>query len=40
VTQILPGKKLDELFEPSNYLGETQKFIDASIAAAERSLKK
>jgi 3-carboxy-cis,cis-muconate cycloisomerase len=40
VTQILPGKKLDELFDPSNYLGEAQKFIDASIAAAERSLKK
>ena len=40
VTQILSGKKLDDLFEPSNYLGETQKFIDAAIASAERSLKK
>jgi 3-carboxy-cis,cis-muconate cycloisomerase len=40
VSQHLPGKKLDELFDPSNYLGETQKFIDAAIASAERSLKK
>jgi 3-carboxy-cis,cis-muconate cycloisomerase len=40
VAQILPGKKLDELFEPANYLGETQKFIDVAIASAERSLKK
>jgi 3-carboxy-cis,cis-muconate cycloisomerase len=40
VLKILPGKKLDELFEPATYLGETQKFIDATIAAAERSLTK
>jgi 3-carboxy-cis,cis-muconate cycloisomerase len=37
---ILPGKKLDELFEPANYLGETDKFIDAAVASAERALKK
>ncbi len=36
----LPGGKLDQLFEPANYLGETQKFIDAAVAGAERSLKK
>ena len=40
VLQILPGKKLTDLFEPGNYLGETQKFIDAAIAAAELALKK
>jgi 3-carboxy-cis,cis-muconate cycloisomerase len=38
--EILAGKKSAELFDPSNYLGETDKFIDAAIAAAERSLKK
>lgn len=40
VASALPGKKLDELFEPASYLGETNKFIDAAIAGAERSLKK
>jgi 3-carboxy-cis,cis-muconate cycloisomerase len=40
VASALPGKKLDELFEPSNYLGETDKFIDAAVASAERSLRK
>lgn len=40
VANALSGKKLDEIFEPANYLGETDKFIDAAIAAAERSLKK
>jgi hypothetical protein len=37
---MLPGRKLDELFEPSNYLGEADKLIDAAIATTERSLKK
>ncbi len=36
----LSGAKLDALFEPSNYLGDSEKFIDAAVAAAERSLKK
>jgi 3-carboxy-cis,cis-muconate cycloisomerase len=40
VMEILSGKKLAELFDPANYLGETDKFISADIAAAERSLKK
>jgi 3-carboxy-cis,cis-muconate cycloisomerase len=39
VARSLPGKKLDELFEPSNYLGDADKFIDAAVADAERSLK-
>jgi 3-carboxy-cis,cis-muconate cycloisomerase len=38
--KMLPGRKLDELFEPSNYLGEADKLIDAAIATTERSLKK
>lgn len=37
---VLPGKKLDELFEPASYLGETEKFTDAAIAATERALNK
>ena len=40
VKDALPGNKLDDLFDPMNYLGETSKFIDAAIASAERSLKK
>jgi 3-carboxy-cis,cis-muconate cycloisomerase len=40
VMEILSGKKLADLFDPSSYLGETGKFIDAAIASAERSLKK
>lgn len=37
---LLSGSKLSELFDPANYLGETQKFINSAITAAERSLKK
>jgi 3-carboxy-cis,cis-muconate cycloisomerase len=40
VMEILSGKKTAGLFDPANYLGEAQKFIDAAIASAERSLKK
>jgi 3-carboxy-cis,cis-muconate cycloisomerase len=40
VMEILSGKKLAELFDPANYLGETDKFINAAITAAERSLRK
>ena len=40
VSRALSGKKLDEVFEPTNYLGDTGKFIDAAIQSAERSLKK
>lgn len=40
VADALPGKQLDALFDPANYLGETDKFIDAAIASAERALKK
>ncbi len=40
VSRVLSGKKLDEVFEPANYLGDTSKFIDAAIQSAERSLKK
>ncbi len=40
VMEILSGKKLAELFDPANYLGETDRFINANIAAAERSLRK
>jgi len=40
VSRALSGKKLDEVFEPSNYLGDTAKIIDAAIQSAERSLKK
>ena len=40
VMEILSGKKLADLFEPSSYLGETNKFIAAALASAERSLKK
>jgi len=40
ITKIVSGKKLDDLFEPSNYLGETNAFIDAAIASAERALRK
>ncbi len=36
---ILSGTKIAELFDPSNYLGDTQKFIDAAITSAERALK-
>lgn len=40
VMEILSGKKLAALFDPSNYLGETQKFIGAAIASAARSLRR
>lgn len=40
ITKVVSGKKLDGLFEPTNYLGETNTFIDAAIASAERALKK
>ncbi len=40
VMEILSGKKLADLFDPSNYLGDSEKFADAAIASAERSLKK
>jgi hypothetical protein len=39
VASALSGRKLDEIFNPANYLGESEKFIDAAIAAAERTLK-
>jgi 3-carboxy-cis,cis-muconate cycloisomerase len=40
IAAALPGKKLDELFAPANYLGSAGAFIDAAIAEASRSLKK
>jgi 3-carboxy-cis,cis-muconate cycloisomerase len=40
VARALPGSKLEEIFNPANYLGESEKFIDAAIAAAQRTLKK
>jgi len=40
VMEILSGKKLAELFDPANYLGEADKFTSAAIASAERSLRK
>jgi 3-carboxy-cis,cis-muconate cycloisomerase len=40
VMEILSGRKLADLFDPANYLGETGKFVDAAIASAERSLRK
>jgi 3-carboxy-cis,cis-muconate cycloisomerase len=40
IAALLPGKKLDELFKPENYLGSAASFIDAAIADATRSLKK
>lgn len=35
----LTPKKLDEIFDPARYLGESEKFIDAALAAIERDLK-
>jgi 3-carboxy-cis,cis-muconate cycloisomerase len=40
IMKALSGKKVADLFDPANYLGDTQKFIDAALASAERSLKK
>ncbi len=40
VASALPGKKLDEIFEPMNYLGSASGFIDTAIAEATKSLKK
>lgn len=40
IMEALSGKKLADLFDPTNYLGETQKFINAAVASAERTLKK
>jgi len=40
IANALPQKKLDAVFEPAHYLGDTDKFIDAAIQSAERSLRK
>jgi 3-carboxy-cis,cis-muconate cycloisomerase len=40
IMDALSGKKIADLFEPANYLGDTGRFIDAAIVSAERSLKK
>jgi len=39
VSRKLPPKKLDEIFDPARYLGETDTFIDATLAAIEHDLK-
>ncbi len=39
VSRRLTPKKLDEIFDPARYLGEAEKFIDATLAAIERDLK-
>jgi 3-carboxy-cis,cis-muconate cycloisomerase len=39
IAAAIPGKKLDELFNPENYLGSANAFIDAAIAEAAKSLK-
>lgn len=39
-TEVLAGKNLTGLFDPASYLGDTDKFIVAAIASAERLLKK
>jgi 3-carboxy-cis,cis-muconate cycloisomerase len=40
IMKALSGKKVADLFDPANYLGDTRKFIDAALASAERTLKK
>ncbi len=40
VAKALPGGKLDVLFDPTSYLGVTDRFVVATIASAERALKK
>jgi 3-carboxy-cis,cis-muconate cycloisomerase len=39
ISRRLTPKKLDEIFDPARYLGEAEKFIDATLAAIERDLK-
>ncbi|HRF08344.1 MAG TPA: 3-carboxy-cis,cis-muconate cycloisomerase [Xanthobacteraceae bacterium] len=39
VSRKLTPKKLDEIFDPARYLGETDTFIDATLAAIEHDLK-
>lgn len=39
VSRKLTPKKLEDVFDPARYLGETEKFIDAALAAIEHDLK-
>lgn len=39
ITAALDAKALDALFEPANYLGSADRFIESAVAAAQKSLK-